>query len=155
MKANKINVTQVKELLEYNSETGDITNKCNRGTARKGKSAVQWLTSGYGTITIKGVRYTAARIAWALHYGEDPAELEIDHINHNRKDNSISNLRKVTRQGNASNRSTFGKGVSWCKRAMKWRAQVQHEGRKKSAGYHECPVLARIAFEDKVCELQG
>lgn len=155
MKANKINVELVQELLCYNSETGEITNKCHRGPARKGKNAVQWLSSGYGTVTIKGVRYTAARIAWALHHSEDPAELQIDHINRDRKDNRICNLRKVTQRENMMNRAVTDTalGISWCNRARKWRAQVQHMGRKISCGYHECPLLARVAFDDKRVEL--
>ena len=156
MKANKIDVTQVKEILEYNSETGELTYKCHRGSkARKGDTAGHKCLDGYIVVKIKGIRYTAARLAWAIYYGEDPADLVIDHINRDRSDNRISNLRRVNLQVNASNRSVYGKGISWCKRAMKWRAQVQHDGRKRSAGYHECPVLARIAFEDKVRELKG
>ena len=150
---NKIDIELVTKLLSYNSETGEITNKCNRGRARQGSSAVQWLNNGYGTVTIKGVRYGAARVAYALHHCEDPGDLEVDHINHDRQDNRACNLRTVTRQVNASNRSIKARGVSFCKRAQKWRAQVQHMGMKVSCGYHECPLLARVAFEDKRVEL--
>jgi len=52
---------------------------------------------GYG-------QYHPHRICWALHYGEDPYPLVIDHINRNHYDNRISNLRKVTPAENTANR---------------------------------------------------
>lgn len=58
--------------------------------------------NGYLILKIKGQQFKAHRIAWFLHYGTMPS-MEIDHINHNRSDNRIENLRCVDRHGNLSN----------------------------------------------------
>jgi len=50
--------------------------------------------NGYVTIAFGGKVYTGHRLAWVLHYGEWP-QVEIDHINHNKSDNRIMNLRAV------------------------------------------------------------
>ena len=57
---------------------------------------------GYLIIKVKEKQFKAHRIVWLLHYGKFP-EMELDHINHNRTDNRIENLREVDRQGNIDN----------------------------------------------------
>jgi len=70
----------------------------------------------------------AHRVAWALHYGEWPKH-EIDHINGNKRDNRIQNLRDVPHLLNQRNRglradNTSGAdGVSWMKAGF-WRVTV-------------------------------
>lgn len=58
---------------------------------------------GYLILKIKGKQYKAHRIVWLLNKGYYP-EKEIDHINRNRKDNRIENLREVDRITNILNR---------------------------------------------------
>lgn len=57
---------------------------------------------GYLEIKVHGRRYMAHRLVWLLKYGLTPAP-EIDHINGNRADNRICNLRLATRKQNAAN----------------------------------------------------
>lgn len=57
---------------------------------------------GYLILKIKGKQYKAHRIAYFLNYGVFPNG-EIDHINRNRADNRIENIRVVSRQGNINN----------------------------------------------------
>ncbi len=73
--------------------------------------------------------YKAHRLAWLYEYGEFP-KYHIDHINHNRIDNRIANLREVSRIDNqrnqkksATNKSGFT-GVHWHKQAKKWLASI-------------------------------
>ena len=58
----------------------------------------------------------------------------IDHINRTRDDNSIENLRVVTRQQNNFNKSNT-KGYCWCKRANKWMARIKLNGKSTFIGY--------------------
>ena len=57
---------------------------------------------GYLIIKIKGKQYKAHRLVYAYFHGRFP-ELEIDHINRQRTDNRIENLREVDRQTNVDN----------------------------------------------------
>ena len=57
---------------------------------------------GYIKIKLKGKSYLAHRLIWLMFYGEWPKN-EIDHIDGNRLNNSISNLRDVTRSINQKN----------------------------------------------------
>lgn len=59
---------------------------------------------GYSTISICGVKYQVHRIIWVLHHGEIPEQMAIDHIDGNRSNNSIENLRCTTYSINAKNK---------------------------------------------------
>jgi hypothetical protein len=72
-----------------------------------GKEAGCLNTFGYTFVRLAGVAYVGHRIVWAMHHGITPAD-EIDHINHDRADNRLCNLRVVTRTENLRNR-TAGK----------------------------------------------
>jgi hypothetical protein len=91
--------------------------------------------TGYLAGKLLGRTFKAHRVAWAIFYGEIPAG-EVDHLNGNRSDNRIANLRVVTKaenQRNAKRRAdnTSGKtGVSWCERDAAWVVQVQSDGRR-------------------------
>jgi hypothetical protein len=95
--------------------------------------------SGYTSIvgTINCTQFKAHRVAWAIHYGEWPDE--IDHINGDPTDNRIENLRNVTHRENARNRriptnNTSGRmGVQWSKRHNKWLAFIRSEKRRGNA----------------------
>lgn len=70
--------------------------------------------NGRVTIKFKQRSYRAHRLIWMYVYGEDPGELELDHINRIPTDNRIENLRKVTHQENHQNRSeTVRNGGMW------------------------------------------
>lgn len=85
---------------------------------------------GYSHSTIFGKTYLAHRVIWAFHYGEWPDE-QIDHINHDRKDNRIENLRLAPHAENMKNlkldkRNKSGTtGVCWKADKNKWRATIK------------------------------
>ncbi len=98
-----VTVERVKELLDYDPETGVFTWKVDRGPkARKGDTAGWLEKSGYLNIRLGKKNYRAHRVAWAVFTGGWP-ELDIDHINGVRIDNRIANLRLATRSQNAQN----------------------------------------------------
>jgi len=133
-----------------------------------GDGIFRWRNSGYGkfagqaagTVTVNGYRiigigqgkYYAHRLAWLYVHGEFPEK--IDHINHDRQDNRIENLRSVNVRANAMNAAlrkdnTSGHvGVEWLEANKKWRARVCLHGKTKHLGLFdtkEKAVNARVS----------
>lgn len=84
---------------------------------------------GYWVIDLEHKRYFVHRLIYEMSYGEIPEDKEIDHIDGNRANNHIDNLRLVTRSQNQQNRKankktkgSYLKGVSAIGR--KWRARI-------------------------------
>jgi hypothetical protein len=73
-----------------------------------GRAAGRLESNGYIRLNIAGQRVLAHRLAWAFHYGSFPHG-QIDHINGNRADNRIENLRVVTNGQNGQNRRKVAK----------------------------------------------
>ena len=105
----------------------------------------------YRRIQIEGKLYKAHRLVWKYHYGKDPKEF-IDHIDGNKINNNIKNLREATRQQNNFNKATqknneLGiKGVR--KDGNKYRATIIINGKKKHLGMFFTIEEARLAREE-------
>jgi hypothetical protein len=95
----------LREVLAYDPDTGALTWLVSHRRVRMGSPAGCLSEKGYVRVVLGSRSLRAHRIAWMLHYGEDPGELLIDHINRNRSDNRISNLRLVDAKGNQANSS--------------------------------------------------
>jgi hypothetical protein len=101
----------------------------------------------YIKVSISGKAIYAHRICWAIFYGQYP-DGEIDHIDGDSSNNSIKNLREVTRIGNCRNvrvgsksKSGYG-GVNWHEPTGKWRARVKIGGKEKYIGLFDSPEEA-------------
>lgn len=134
---------RLKETLNYDPETGIFTWKETRRGLRIGDVAGCIAKHGYIVIRVDKRLYTAHRLAWLYVYGEWPSK-NIDHINRNRSDNRISNLRSASQSENCQNTSLRSDnksghaGVYWCKNSQKWRAYIGVDGKRISLGYfHE------------------
>jgi len=113
--------------------------------------------SGYAQIRIYSADYRIHRIIWCYHFGPIPSKLQIDHIDGNKKNNMIENLRLATHSQNKSNNKRAQRnsksnilGVSWCKISSKWRATIQINSKQKHLGVfanQEDAVAARRAAE--------
>lgn len=149
-----MNFVAIKEMLSYDCETGVITRKDTGRVLGRAHS------SGYTTIYIMGKHFLAHRICWFLHYGEVP-ESCIDHINHNKTDNRICNLRKATIAENLRNRNrqlnntTGFKGVSKISKTGKFRAQIKFNGKKKHLGCFLTADAAHDAYKSAASKLHG
>jgi hypothetical protein len=100
------------EWLSYDAETGEIRWKQDRWYNAKAGSIAGSIctTTGYRRIRLgKKSKFQAHRIAWALTYGYDPHPLEIDHIDGNRLNNRLDNLRTATKSQNQRNRRKLNK----------------------------------------------
>ena len=138
----------LKGRLRYNKETGVFTwldVKLNANSAR-GKVAGGIDNRGYVIIRFKVngkcYRLLAHRLAWLYEYEEFPSG-SLDHLNHNKTDNRIVNLRIASQRENQRNRSmssnntTGYTGVTLCKRADKYRARIKVNYKYKHLGYFE------------------
>jgi hypothetical protein len=85
--------------FKYDPETGILSR------TRWGWGPCGYLTSnGYLRVKVNDTHYRVHRIVWKIYYGEDPLSgLDIDHINRDKTDNRISNLRLATRKENINN----------------------------------------------------
>lgn len=150
--------TYLAKRFEYDPNTGHIF--WRDGERRAGKRAFTYKSArGYLVTTIRhpdgGTTLTAHRAAWALHHGEFPTG-NIDHINGNRTDNRIINLRDVTNAENARN-AALGKnntsgvvGVYRHSQTGKWVSQINAFGRTVCLGSFtdfSDAVIARKAAE--------
>lgn len=107
--SNKINRSDLtpemlRERLSYCPTTGVIRWKDGPNA---GKPAGHE-KSGYLRIAFGGVNVFAHRAAWAITHGKWPDDV-IDHINRDRKDNRLENLRDVSGLENARNKSKRGR----------------------------------------------
>ena len=150
---NKIDFTVLKERLAYCHESGVFTWKIRVSSrAASGAIAGNLMNTGYWHITVHGKKFLAHRLAWFFYHGVWPSK-QIDHINGNRLDNRISNLRDVTCKENLWNRhSTGGKnpyvGVSAIKGTTLWQAHIGFNGKQKNLGRYKTPEDARTAYLD-------
>ena len=101
----------VNELLTYNIITGILTWKVNKSNVKAGTQAGYLKKTGYLYLSINKQDCAAHRVAWLLVTKKDPWPYEVDHINHNKSDNSFKNLRKATPAQNSANRK-LGKNNS-------------------------------------------
>lgn len=155
--------------IDYDPETGDMVwktrtadmfpegkRKSPEGLASSfnktfaGKPALSAMSDGYKLGNVSGRMVKAHRAAWAMHYGRWPTM--IDHINRDRSDNRICNLREVTRQQNSYNvPSTLGSsskyvGVHLRKDRKKWVAQIKVDGRSRHIGTFGSEEEAAAAY---------
>lgn len=108
------------------------------GTKNKKKSGLSHLR-----VRVNNQRFYVHRIIWTMVNGEIPDGMEIDHSDGNGLNNSIDNLRLVTKRENnlnrpKSSRNTSGvTGVSWNNRDGKWVAHIGLNGNIKHLGYFD------------------
>lgn len=124
---------QLRAALAYDPATGIFTRRTKWGSQQVGDTPGCKSPQGYWQIGVNSKTYPAHRLAWLHVHGEWP-EGDIDHINRDRSDNRLENLRAVNRSENlhnSPNRKKSGvKGVSlvspsWQKRTKNiWRASI-------------------------------
>lgn len=155
-----ISQAQLKEVLEYNHDTGLFTwIKVNCNRVKVGNVAGNKSVNGYIRIKIKK-EYLAHRLAYLYMTGHFP-ENSIDHINHIKDDNRWANLRAATTAQNRANtkkrinNKSGYKGVSWDKQKKKWCAKITHMSKQMHIGYYTTAEEASEVYKKKAIELNG
>jgi len=163
-------LAELNDLLDYDPETGLFTwKKSRRGTARAGSTAGRLHKyTGYVYIYIKSKFYLAHRLAYKMYHGSDPVDM-LDHIDMDRANNRIANLRDATRTQNGGNskskKNSFSgvKGVqanrnlakSGISTASPWKAHITFNKKKIHLGCYKTKEEAAIAYEKAAKEYFG
>lgn len=148
----KAELTQEKlrSLLGYDPLTGLFSRRSEDCSVIRPKPNA----GGYLRIFVDGKLHYAHRLAWLYVNGSFPPS-QIDHVNLDKSDNRIANLRLATQQENSQNfpktkRNTSGiPGVHWCKRDGKWCARIRiGNGLRLTIGYYDELSDAAVAVAD-------
>lgn len=149
-------LAEMANLISYDPVTGGFTwvgarsqdGHCNKHLG--GKAGTTYPDS-YVRVRYKGKCYLAHRLAWALTHGAWPAH-QIDHINMDRADNRLINLREATLAENNRNKkvrsdSTTGfKGVSFNKATRKFVARLTVNKKTVHLEYHDTAEAAHESY---------
>ncbi len=128
---------ELTKYLLYDPDTGLITRKTT------GKVAGHKRKDGYIQLRYQGVMSLAHRVIWTV-INDDPGDLYIDHINNDRADNRLDNLRLADTFENCQNRST-SQGV-YQRPNGRWRAAIRVRGERINLGTFTTREEARDAY---------
>jgi len=146
---------ELSEELTYDPATGRFTWKKEPGS----------ISNGYRLLRVNQKSLWAHRVAWLLATGEDPEGKVIDHINGDRLDNRIDNLRIATYSQNSANAKRHSRNTSGLKGASKvlkrgrwtgrWQASITYQRRQIALGYFDTKEEAHAAYLEAARKLQG
>lgn len=149
----KLTQARLEEILNYDPKTGKLY-RAATGLLAGGRNV-----KGYFTVNVDGERFYSHRLVWFYVYGQWPAQ--IDHINGDKADNRICNLREATGTQNLANtkrpinNKSGYKGVCWCPKRRMWRAYATKQKRQHHLGYFNNPKTAHAAYIAAAIELHG
>lgn len=148
---------EARSLLDLNVETGELrwTSAASQGRLTQ-KVAGGIANNGYRAIKIGRKSHLAHRLVWLIVHGEWPAG-QIDHIDGNRTNNAISNLRCVTAAQNKQNIAVTGRktlsglaGATFIpggsRRRDKWESRIKVNGKSTHLGHFDTPEEAHAAY---------
>lgn len=150
----KITAERVRELVSYSAETGIFRWKASRPGCRAGDVTGSRTANGYIRLHLDGVKFLAHRIAWLYVHGSFPSQ-DVDHINGDRTDNSIANLRDVSRSHNMQNRASanrnsrtgmLGVRINKNSRRAPWSAVIKTAGKAIWLGSYASAEDAHAAY---------
>jgi HNH endonuclease len=137
-------------LLSYDPSTGEFSWRVDRGKVRAGSIAGRIDSSGYKQLCVKYRRILAHRLAWFFVHGKWPSG-QIDHINRERLDNRIENLRVADIYEQRQNRLRPSKSsksglLGVRKEGKKWRSTITVYGERHHLGMFDSPEIAQLKY---------
>jgi hypothetical protein len=151
---DQIIAARVRELLNYDPETGIFTRKVRTAQRHQvgDRACGNPIRTGHLRVAFDSTKYLAHRVAWLYVYGKWP-QFDIDHINGIPSDNRIKNLRDVPNRINRQNmRSAKGDnasgllGVTEHVKGRQWRASIHLDGKRHHIGLYDTPEAAHDAY---------
>lgn len=145
---------ELERLFVY--DDGKLIRKINSGPAKRGVEAGSKKSNGYIYVSVGGELFLCHRLIWILFKGYNP-ENDIDHINRDRTDNRIDNLREVSRTCNLRNSKLNGsalkiRGVSLYKDTGLYAARISYKNRTRYLGrYVELTDACYARFAAEQC----
>lgn len=155
-----ITADRLKELFMYDEYTGQFFRKKVRAGGKNPAGSYTW--AGYLVISVDCRLYRAHRLAWLYVHGKFP-DGDIDHINGNKADNRICNLRDVSRSVNMQNLKRSHKdssvgllGVVLSHHKTKpYRAMLSIRGKRIYSEYFKTPEEAHRAYMEMKSHIYG
>jgi hypothetical protein len=139
--------------LYYKSDVGRKIKKDSKvGNIKK---------SGYLQFNSNNKTYSVHRVIYEMHFGKIPEKMQIDHIDRDKLNNNIGNLRLATSQQNNFNKnvrkdsSSGFKCIFWRKDKNKYRVRIKINNTEKSVGYFKTIEEAKYAYEVASKQLHG
>lgn len=157
----KLTASVLRSVLHYDQDTGEFR-WIAQASNRRGSGLVAGCLcnkSGYRLIGYKGKVYKASRLAWLYVHGEWPPAI-VDHINGDRANDRIANLRLATQAENLRNRGKQKNNTSGFKGVYQhaqnnWRARITKDGRQYCLGLYSTPEEAHRAYAIAAERLHG
>lgn len=134
---------EIKNLFDY--QEGIIYWKVSRsGIKHDGNGAGCLHHNGYKVVCINGKSYRVHRLIWIMFNGDIPNSIFVDHIDRNKLNNKIENLRLATNQEN--NRNNSSNGFTWEPEREVFRVGIGIDGKRKHIGRYDTIIDARAAY---------
>jgi hypothetical protein len=138
----------------FDLRDGRIYWKINTNKSKNfvGKEAGCRTSNSYGSVNLDGVQYCIHKVIFCMVHGTMPDQ--VDHIDGNRQNHRIENLRPASNAENGmnkpaqSNNKTGIKNVCWNSTHRKWAVQVQAYGRRVFSKLFDSLELAELAAEE-------
>lgn len=122
--------------FHYDKDTGVLL--------KNGKEVTTTNTNGYRVVRFNGRVVYVHRLAWFLEHGDWPKAL--DHIDGDRLNNALSNLRLATAAQNAQNMIGKVKGAHYHKHSGRYRSSIMTNGKSKHLGFFSTAEEAAAAY---------
>jgi hypothetical protein len=152
-----ITQSYLKETFEYRD--GQLYYKTDL-PRKKCKGMRAGCSATYHHICVLGRQTYEHRLVWIMHHGAIPDNLQVDHIDNNKLNNRIENLRLATKAQNQYNRPTRAKvsglkGVYYSKRDNKWFSTINVNGKSRRLGSFETKEAAYNRYKIEADKIYG